>query len=451
MKMNKKNILSLALLAGVSLAFTGCAGEEEDLFSSSAAERLTAATAEYTGRLADMGGKWTMEYYPTNGDEAPQGLGYLMLLDFNADRSVKVAMNNSFTGNVYKEDVSVWEMIADNGPVLTFNTYNECLHAFSDPADISFTTGTLNDETGLGAEGDYEFIVLSLGDKATEGMLKGKKRGVYDRIIRLPEDTDFETYMADVQAFHNTIFPASAPNYAQLNFGGETFRIDEGNSGMPNIYLLGTDAIVNESRRPFLITKHDGTYRLRFRDEMTAADGSKAQEFIYDEESQVFTAEGNAAATITGPDATTFLFNSKWQWNRTSEMSESMAKICNDMRSGFSSLKLTLQNMRLIRQDESTMAFTISYRPQGSPQVTVTYLFDVTEVEGAVTLAYREPVVTGSVNAQAVLDAVESVGDMLEALSGTFIGEPADSKFDLTRVKLKSADSEDKWITVTYY
>lgn len=449
--MNKKKILSLSLFAGVSLAFTGCAGEEEDLFSSSAAERLTTATAEYTDRLSDMGGKWTMEYYPTNGDEAPQGLGYLLLLDFDADRSVKVAMNNNFTGNRYKEDVSVWEMIADNGPVLTFNSYNECLHAFSDPADIGFTTGSLNDETGLGAEGDYEFMVLSLDDKAAEGMLKGKKRGVYDRIIRLPEDTGFEEYITDVQAFHNTIFPVSAPNYAQLNFGGETFRIDEGNGGMPNIYRLGTDAIVNESRRPFLITKHDGVYRLRFRDEMTAADGSKAQEFLYDEESQTFNATGNSGATITGPDATTFLFDNKWQWSRTSEMSESMAKICNDMRADFSALKLTLQNMRLIRQDETTMAFTVSYRPQGSPQTTVTYLFDIAAEDGAVRLTYREPVITGSVNGQAVLDAVKSLGDMLAALSDTFVAEPTGSKFDLTSVRIKSAGPEEKWITVTYY
>ena len=135
----------------MTLVFTGCAGEEEDLFATSAAERLSSAMVTYSNRLADAGGKWAMEYYPTNGLEAPQGLGYLMLLDFGKDNSVKVAMDNNFTNNVYKEDESIWEMIADNGPVLTFNTYNECMHAFSDPKDIPFTK---DKETGLGAEGE---------------------------------------------------------------------------------------------------------------------------------------------------------------------------------------------------------------------------------------------------------------------------------------------------------
>ena len=51
MKMTK--LYSLALLLGSTLAFIGCAGEEDDLFDQSAAERLNAA------KLA--------------GDETPEG------------------------------------------------------------------------------------------------------------------------------------------------------------------------------------------------------------------------------------------------------------------------------------------------------------------------------------------------------------------------------------------
>lgn len=449
MKMNKKNILSLSLLAGAAVVFTGCAGEEEDLFSSSAAERLTMATAEYTGRLADMGGKWTMEYYPTNGDEAPQGLGYLMLLDFNADQSVKVAMNNNFTGNVYKEDVSVWEMIADNGPVLTFNTYNECLHAFSDPKDIGFTTSRLEDETGLGAEGDYEFMVLSLDDKATEGMLKGKKRGVYDRIIRLPEDTDFETYIADVQAFHNSVFPKSAPNYVQLNYTDVTMRIDEGNGGMPNIYVLGTDAIVNESRHPFLITKHDGIYRLRFRNEMQSKGGDRVQEFVYDAENQVFNAVGNSGATITGPVPTDFFMswmqdsNGKWQY--TVSASGQIKAVLDILISDLRKYKYTFQDLQLAKDGDNISA-TFSFK-NGNKNGRSVFLYNVTTDGDAVVMDYVGPKDNAS---GTMLTNIPSMGDVLEALSAAFTAVCTRSPFDASVMRLTSRDDAGNWIEFTF-
>lgn len=441
----------MSLLSGMALGFAGCAGEEEDLFSSSAAERLEAAVKDYTEYFAANGGKWTVEYYPTNGDEAPQGLGYLMLWDFDSDNSVKVAMNNNFTNNVYKEDASVWEIIADNGPVLSFNTYNECLHAFSDPNDIPFTTGSLNDETGLGAEGDYEFIVLNLGKDAKEGMLKGKKRSVYDRIIRLPEDTDFPTYMADIKAFHNMIFPTSAPNYAQFNFGDNIYRIDEGNGGMPNVYLLGTDAIVNESRRPFIITKHDGKYYLRFRDAMKATENLTAQEFVYDEEKQLFTEVEHPELTLTGADPTTFFAANKWQWTRSAEMSETLSELYNKVYQEFRGYKFTMNNIRFVFGEDNVLTLTLSYKPSNAPQVTISFLFDYAVEGGNVTLNFKEPVVNETSNAQAVMDLIPSLSDLLAALSDTYVGEATSSKFDLTRTKIVSATNPDKWTVVTYY
>ena len=125
----KKNIITVSLFAALAMSFTACVNEEDDLFDQSAAERLNQSKVTYTERFASSEAGWIMEYYPTNYDQAPQGLGYLLLADFNNDGSVKMAMNNRFSGNTYLEDTSLWEIITDTGPVLSFNTFNKCIHA----------------------------------------------------------------------------------------------------------------------------------------------------------------------------------------------------------------------------------------------------------------------------------------------------------------------------------
>ena len=161
-----KKILSITLCFTAMLAFTACQSEEDDLFDSSAAERLAASKVTYTQRLPQATAGWAMEYYPTNGGSWPRGNGYLILAQFNKDLSVRMAMmNEEMSDGLYMEDTSLWEVISDQGPVLSFNSYNKCLHSFADPAIY---------ETGLGLEGDYEFEIINLPENAEFAMLKGK-------------------------------------------------------------------------------------------------------------------------------------------------------------------------------------------------------------------------------------------------------------------------------------
>ena len=96
-----KKLFSISLLFSVAaMMFTGCVSEEDDLFDSSAAERLMTSKNMYTDRLG--GSTWVMEFYPLNTDEAPKGQGYLILNKFNRDGSVVQAMQNELTdGQVY--------------------------------------------------------------------------------------------------------------------------------------------------------------------------------------------------------------------------------------------------------------------------------------------------------------------------------------------------------------
>ena len=279
--------------------FTSCAGEEDDIFDKTAAERLNESSAKYSARLEAQPNGWAMQYYPTYYDESPQGSGYLILMRFNPDYSVDVSMDNRFSGNVYATATSGWEVIKDNGPVLTFNTYNRCMHAFSDPEDISWTSDS---EQSEGCGGDYEFIIVDAPEDASYMMLKGKKRNTYNLLTPVEEGVDYQQYLADVKAFHNKIFSADAPTGCYLCFGADSiYCMDDASDGVPNIYPMGTDAIANESFHPFLVTKRGQDYYLRFRDafEKDYLDG-KLQELRYDSIQDCFFGTDNAEFVMRG-------------------------------------------------------------------------------------------------------------------------------------------------------
>ena len=140
----------LLFICGVflSLAMVSCVPEEKDIFEESSALRLNHAIENYTDKLCSAENGWVMEYF--SGSDYK---GVLFLLKFSHDGSVTVAAKNDIsTGGVYKEEKGLFEIIGDNGPVLSFNSYIPIFHEFSNPEDLPGTEGT--NEDGLGYEGD---------------------------------------------------------------------------------------------------------------------------------------------------------------------------------------------------------------------------------------------------------------------------------------------------------
>ncbi len=445
MKLNN-NILGLLLLAATLLS--SCAGEEDNIFSESAAQRLVSTAAKGEARLMSATDGWAMEYYPTTDTTDPYGLGYLLLTKFNADGSALVAMKNTFSSNAYLEDTSAWEIVTDNGVVLTYNTYNKCIHAFSDPEDLSSTSST--DETGYGCEGDYEFIMVDITDDETPEYLtlKGKKRGVYVRLSRLESGTDFQEYIEDVQAFNNTVFSSSAPNYLVLTLGDSIMQVDDMATGIPNIYPWGSDAITNESYHPYLLTKHDGQYRLRFRDEMTSTDGSSVQEFYYDEAQDCFLDINNSANTLCGANAADFFVyeiedGNSWTLRRSSDMGTTASTLFENVYSGFSAMSYTLQYVRfMLSGNDLVCAFTVKNSKNAT--TTVSYKLAYTQDGDNVTFAYTEPLNTSSTT---VYNSIAAIGDFLSAVSATATISAATTLFNLSSVKLNFGG--DLWFAVS--
>ena len=441
-----KKIFSTTLLSAAALAFTGCAGEEDDIFSSSAANRLDQSKVTYTERLKSAADGWAMEYYPTKGVEGVQGKGYLLLMKFNDDESVRMAMKNEFSGGAYLEDESAWQVIADNGPVLTFNTYNDCIHAFCDPKE----TPSLGLETGRGGEGDYEFVIIDLADGAASAMLKGKKRGTYDRLTRLEEGVDFRQYIEDVQAFGERIFSASAPNECVVTLGDSVMSMADASTGIPNIYPYGGDPILQESYHPYLITKRGGKYYMRFRDEMEAPDGTKAQEFVYDEGQDMFTGVDHPEFTIEGEEPAKFFMmamedGNTWRLSRTSDMSEDMKAKYEAVRTGFTSLRYTM-NYIYWTLDEGQLMCVINLRTNRNATVNASYKFSMTPIDGGYTLSYDGPADTA---ASTIFSSVPAISNLFAEFTADFAVNAATTKFNLSNITFSTG--ETKWFTIKRY
>ena len=176
--------LALATLLGA------CSRDEESLFDKSAAERAQEALTNAEDVLVAPAYGWEMLYFANTGSR-----GYNVLVKFDANGRVTATAKNSLTtGNrIVTDSESTWEVKLDYGPILTFDTYNEVLHAWADPRS-----------DGDGYLGDYEFLILHAD--ANYVKLKGKKHGGYMHLYPIKESVTPEDYFAEVEALQQKLF-----------------------------------------------------------------------------------------------------------------------------------------------------------------------------------------------------------------------------------------------------
>lgn len=446
-----KKILSIIFLGAALFATTSCVSEEDLLFDKSAAERLNEASDLYSQRILDSKHGWALEYFPhssTDEDLPLKGAGFLMLAKFEADKSVVVGMNNFMSGNAYKEDRSVWEVITDNGPVLSFNSHNDCIHAFSVPEDIS---GTSEDETGKGMEGDYEFVMVDVPEGGDYILLKGKKRGAYSRMTRLDEETDFQEYLADVKNFTNKAFNPKAPNSVVVNIGEESFNMimaqDGGQHGIVKMWPCGSDSTFTKVVRPILVTRHgtkdNYTYNVRFRNAIKVAEEVSEQEFVFDENTQVFTGVTDSDNKICGPDPTEFMAeklerSATLNFTTTMDASSDFTNALNAIKDEFSAVKYTFNNIKFKKSDEGVYRAAVAYRNNKKQNVTTYYDFNYSQAsDGSLTFQYVGP---SNASGETLLNSVPSIAAFFNLLNGSYKVASYDSPLNLSTVKFYSGD-----------
>ncbi len=177
----------------VATLFVACAPDQDEIFDDSAAERIEANIKKIEQTLESSPNGWQFELFTGTG-------GTNVMLKF-ADGKVQASDYLIHGSDVVKE--SLYSVVQNGGPVLTFDTYNDVFHAYSDPVAPGESTG---DNEGLGA--DFEFVVESCTNDLI--ILRGLKHQRMCRMIRQPEADDWAITLDALQAMNTVMI---APSY----------------------------------------------------------------------------------------------------------------------------------------------------------------------------------------------------------------------------------------------
>lgn len=179
--MRIKNYIRVALLWGILLGFSACVKEATYVFDDTAAVRMKDNLESISKVLTSSPHGWYLEYY-LNEDLASAGTGgYSLLLKFDGQKVT--AWGDLKRSN--EPATSLYKLTTDNGPVLSFDAYNEVIHYLSTPSGGGENSvGQSGHYQGLG--GDFEFLVLEA--KPERVLLKGKRGGVEMQMFPLDKD-----------------------------------------------------------------------------------------------------------------------------------------------------------------------------------------------------------------------------------------------------------------------
>ena len=197
----KHNIIlkyMLCCMAVFSVAVS-CVKDYEPLFDESASARMSAALVETRNLLVAEPGCWLMEYYPHSTQAYG---GYTYFLKFT---QTEVTAWGEVAESPDKSYTSLYKMTDDDGPVLSFDTFNYVIHYFATPSGSNMNN--IYGQSGLyqGYGGDFEFMVLDAS--ASEVTLKGKRSGCLIKMT--PFEDDPVAYLQNVESAKSSNFVAN--------------------------------------------------------------------------------------------------------------------------------------------------------------------------------------------------------------------------------------------------
>lgn len=171
-----------------------CSNEEDNVFSDSAANRLTLSITDYSDLLKSSKDGWAMQFFPS---ELEMG-GIAMTAKFDGSE-VELRSENSISYNGQSIATgspvqSMYSVKSEQGIILTFNTYNVLLHYYSQPKDPDDVDGYAS---------DYEFVFQRVSEGRDSIFLKGKKYGNMMTLVKLSSDA--EKYISNVHSVDTAV------------------------------------------------------------------------------------------------------------------------------------------------------------------------------------------------------------------------------------------------------
>ncbi|GAF03705.1 DUF4302 domain-containing protein [Saccharicrinis fermentans] len=225
----KKYIYTILVSCLLSITLFSCDDDAEMLFEETASQRKTAAIGEFEETFKNAEYGWAFKYIPN--EDLSYG-GYTYVLDFNDKDSVSVYFE--LASDVSTPVSSLYDIISNGGPVLTFNTYNPFMHYYATPSSSEYNA----------KGGDYEFLLMSESNDTIT--LQGTKTGNLMRMVKLTQPA--HSYLSTIQENANFIGRGSYVG----SIGDTEVGISESNRNFTFSYTEGDEEIVLTV--PYLIT-----------------------------------------------------------------------------------------------------------------------------------------------------------------------------------------------------
>ena len=274
--MKKFNII---VLLSALLVFTSCLFEQKDMFDKTPAERMDAFLKEYQTLLESSENGWLLEYYPDS--DLSYG-GYVYFLTFSEG---EVSALFQLASDISKPVQSLYMMTPDDGPILSFDTYNSYIHYFATPSGGS--------DGYQGYRGDTEFKIMGKSADNSEIYLVGRKSGNPCTLYR-NEDYNPVEYLQACNAIRNELKYKSIVGY-DFCVGDITGEAESnGESQLNHVFYFGypedgsteEDAVMIEGVFPFCTTP-EGLKLF----EPVEIDGSMYDFFYFDSQNNRFVSD----------------------------------------------------------------------------------------------------------------------------------------------------------------
>jgi hypothetical protein len=407
-------------------SLSSCEWKEDDLFPESAALRLNHAIDQAKATLLAAETGWVMDYFPT-----PESGGYPLLVKFDRNGMATVAARNALFPR-FTNSSGTFDVIGDNGPVLTFNSYNDLFHSFSNPENPA----------GIGLGGDYEFIILEVTDEVIK--LKGKKRATDILLRRLTAEEGWEAYANTVHGMDTFLFDPKAPTLF-VHIGDKRYVASEGINHVFSMLPEGADANLSEPETlPFIVTS-DGIRLYKPYESGEESEKIDVQHFVLNPEKTALVASENNTVRITGQPAADFFIDSL-NWTGTnswvidkdhlgglfSTVYGQVVENCKTKyKEDFDSFFLTYKGAR----KEKTLSFK-SGKYEGA------YDFDIALVNDRPVFTYKG---AADRNGEVYLANIGGFSDFIAALGGDTYTITADSPIRPTVLTLTGVSNPNNW------
>ena len=224
MKANK--LFIYLLLALPALFLQSCQTEEENVFDKSYSERMDDFLQKAQETLVASQYGWALDYYPKS-NQSYGGVAYT--IKFTRDNAIVRYENKPDDGEVK----SLYKMKEDDGPVLSFDTYNTFLHTYATPKSGEYR----------GKEGDFEFVIDSIG--ADRIKIHGKRSLNTMYLHKLSGEAS--EYMEKVTDLTNLFVFSDVA----LNVGGKPYRLVVTDKNNRQLAIYDGDKVIAESAYAF--------------------------------------------------------------------------------------------------------------------------------------------------------------------------------------------------------